>query len=66
MALDGEPSRLLAVVHAVLDLVWFVLIIVGADDTRRWLVSAHSVRVVDAFGGTALVAMRVRPAPAGR
>lgn len=51
---------LLASVHVAMGLVWLGLIIVGAGRARRWLAHERGIRIVDAVGGSVLVALGAR------
>lgn len=46
---------LLSAVHALMSLVWFAVIIIGANAARRWLAHARALRIIDRFAGTVLI-----------
>ncbi|TFC25413.1 LysE family translocator [Cryobacterium sp. TMT1-3] len=46
---------LLSAVHALMSLVWFAIIIIGANAARRWLAHARALRIIDRFAGTVLI-----------
>ncbi|MFC5932151.1 LysE family translocator [Cryobacterium melibiosiphilum] len=46
---------LLSAVHALMSLVWFAIIIIGANAARRWLAHARALRLIDRVAGTVLI-----------
>lgn len=46
---------LLAAIHALMSLSWFVVIIVGANYARRWLARDRALRTIDRIAGTVLI-----------
>ncbi|WP_104139535.1 LysE family translocator [Cryobacterium sp. Y62] len=51
---------LLSAVHALMSLVWFAVIIVGANSARRWLAHARALRIIDRCAGTVLIGFGVK------
>ncbi|WP_066514925.1 LysE family translocator [Curtobacterium ammoniigenes] len=51
---------LLAGVHVVIAMTWFVVIITGATVARGWLANARALRVIDRIAGVVLVAFGAR------
>ena len=65
----GDPlavGLLLAGVHALLSVVWFVLLITLATLLSRWLRRPATVRAIDGVTGATLLGFGVRLATAGR
>ena len=65
----GTPALgmgvLLALVHAVLSLVWFAVLVLGAVAARRWLQRPGASRTVEGVTGVALLGLGLRLALPG-
>lgn len=51
---------LLAGVHVLIAMTWFLVLIVGASLARRWLASVRALRAIDRIAGAVLIAFGAR------
>lgn len=51
---------LLAGVHDLIGLLWFAVIIMGAQAARRWLANARALKIIDRIPGVVLVGFAAR------
>ncbi|WP_028081101.1 LysE family translocator [Solimonas soli] len=59
-------STLLAAIHAVLGLLWFLLLVCATQPLKRWLMRPGAVRTLDRLTGGAFVLFGLRLAAASR
>ena len=52
-------GALLAGIHAVLGMVWFTVVILGANALRGFLTAGRGPRIIDAAAGTAMLGFSV-------